>query len=148
MILLVHILFGAAIGSVVKSIPIAIILAFLSHYFLDSLPHIEYPIENIEKKQWRKAIPDVLRVVLDFCLGALLILLFSSNKPVIYACSLAAILPDGFMGLNNLLPNKLSNSNGGIHQKTHFLIDKKIPIFWRIFIQVAIIAVSIAILKF
>ena len=51
MILLVHLLFGAAVGSSVKNLPIAIILAFLGHYFLDLFPHIEYPIENIRKKQ-------------------------------------------------------------------------------------------------
>ena len=80
MILLVHILFGAVIGSAIKNIPLAIVLAFLSHHFLDLLPHIEYPIKNIEKKQWRKAMPDILKVILDFSLGILLILILDRNQ--------------------------------------------------------------------
>lgn len=173
MILLVHLLFGAAIGSVIKNVPLAIILAFLSHYFLDILPHIEYPIKNIEGKQWRKAMPDILRVILDFCIGILLIAIFSnpstnSEQFVIYACAFLAILPDGFNVLNNLLQNKVLEIHNKLHQKIHFfkihpvkyreavilpkvkLFDrvKKISSFWRISTQVAVVLISVMLLKF
>lgn len=158
MILLAHILFGAAIGSLVKNIPLAIVLAFLSHYLLDLLPHIDYPIKNIEKKQWRKALPDILKLALDFCSGIFLILIFSKNQPIIYICALLAILPDGFTALNYLVPNKISKIHNKLHQKIHFLRYNppshrasegqiKISIFWRVASQVAVVIISIILLK-
>ena len=148
MILLVHMLFGAWIGQKISNLFLAVILAFLSHYFLDLLPHIEYPIENIEKKQWSKAAPDILRVILDFLLGILLITLFSNNHPIIYICALFAILPDGFTILSYFFPNKiLEIHNKFHHQKIHFLKDKKISKFWRITSQVTVVIVSIIMFK-
>ena len=151
MILLVHLLFGAAIGSAIKNIPLTLILAFLSHYLLDVLPHIEYNIENIREKQWRQAMPDILRVTLDFCLGILLISLFSnpstgSGQLIIYICAFLAILPDGFTVLNYLAPNKILKIHNKLHEKIHFLKDKKISNFWRIFSQVAVVIISIILL--
>jgi len=165
MILLVHLLFGAAIGSAIKNVPLAIVLAFLSHYFLDFFPHIEYGIENIEKKQWRKILPDVLKVLLDFLSGILLIWIFSdplagSGRAIIYICAFMAILPDGFTVLNYLVSNKILEVHNKIHhQKIHFLREnpsgpkgyplKKIKIsrFWRIASQVAAVIISVVLLK-
>jgi len=151
MILLVHLLFGAAIGSVVKSIPIAILLAFLSHYLLDLFPHIEYPISNIEKKQWRKTIPDFSRVFLDFCLGFLLIAVFSNSSTsqeqlIIYICAFFAILPDGFTLLSKVAPIKILKIHNKFHEKIHFLKYEKISNFWRIFSQIVIVIISIILL--
>jgi hypothetical protein len=147
MILLVHLLFGAAIGSVVKNIPLAIILAFLSHYFLDFFPHIEYDIENVEKKQWRKMLPNISKIVIDFCSGIILILIFSENYPIIYICAFFAIIPDGFTVLNNIIPNKILEFHRRLHiDKIHFFKDKKISNFWRITSQVIAVIISIALL--
>jgi hypothetical protein len=146
MILLIHLLFGAAIGSTVKNIPLAIILAFLSHYFLDFLPHTEYPIENIEEKQWRKLLPNILKIALDFCLGFLFILIFSKNQPIIYVCAFFAILPDSFIVLNHFMSNKILEIHDKFHQQIHFLKYKKISKFWRIVSQVMVVIISIALL--
>jgi hypothetical protein len=148
MILLVHLLFGAAIGSVVKNIPLAIILAFLGHYFLDFIPHIEYHIENTEKKQWQAVLPNILKISLDFLLGTLLILIFSKNQPIIYVCAFFAILPDGFTVLNNLIPNRVLEIHRKFHiEKIHFLKDKKISKFWRIISQVIVVIISVVLMK-
>ena len=148
MILLVHLLFGAAIGSVVKNIPLAVILAFLSHYFLDCLPHTEYSIDNITKKQWKKVTPDVLRVALDFLLGILLIFIFSDNHPITYICSFFAILPDGLSVLGSFVKTNISEKYIYFHQgKIHFLRNKKISNFWRILNQVGVVIISILMLK-
>ena len=148
MILLVHLLFGAAIGSVVKSIPSAIILAFLSHYLLDLIPHVEYDIESITKKQWHKKIPAFAKIALDLLSGILLIFLFSRNQPILYACAFFAILPDGFTVLNILFPNKILESHSKLHpEKVHFLKDKKISRFWRLMGQVIIVIVSLALFR-
>jgi len=152
MILLVHMLFGALIGQKILNPFLAVILAFLSHYFLDLLPHIEYPIENIVNKQWKKAIPDIFRVVLDFCLGILLVLLFSTNQLIIYFCTFLAILPDGFSVISLIVKNKVLQKHNKFHQdKIHFLKQKKFseaPISepWRILTQVTVVIVFIILL--
>lgn len=148
MILFVHLLFGAAIGSLVKNIPLAVILALLSHYFLDFLPHIEYGIANIKEKQWRKKLFVILKVGLDFCLGILLIFIFSENQPILYIYALVSILPDAFTIINNLAPNAITKAHDKIHPgRIHFLRDKKISIFWRTINPAIIVVVSILLLR-
>jgi len=148
MILIVHIIFGAAIGSLLVKNPIlAVVLAFLSHYFLDFFPHIEYPITNGDFKQWRKIMPTFLRVALDFFFGILLIMIFSKNQLVIYICGLFAAIPDAFTVLRYIKPNKILESHYQIHQKIQFLKHKKIPVFWRVITQVVVIAISIILLR-
>lgn len=149
MILLVHMLLGALIGKEINNPILAIILAFFSHYILDFLPHVEYPIENIEKNQWTKALPDILRVALDFSLGILLIFLFSKNHPIIYVCAFFAIIPDGLSLLKSFAKNKILEKHSKLHQeKIHFLKHKKISNFWRIFSQVAVTVICVVFLKF
>ncbi|MGD0576555.1 MAG: hypothetical protein ABSA74_00560 [Candidatus Staskawiczbacteria bacterium] len=149
MVLLVHLLFGALIGKEISNPFLAIILAFFGHYFLDFLPHIEYPIKNIKNNQWRKAAPDISRVASDFSAGILLIFLFSNNHSIIYVCAFFAILPDGFSLLNSLTENKILAKHSELHQgKLHFLENKKIPKFWRIFSQVIVVVICIYFLKF
>ncbi len=152
MILIVHLLFGAAIGSVIKNMsgyPLGpIVLAFLSHYFLDLFPHVEYNIENIEKKQWKNAIPQFTRALLDFCSGILLILIFSNNQPIIYICALSAIVPDGLSILNSMFKSRALQTHDNFHHgKIHFLKYKKISKFWRIASQIAVVFASIVLLR-
>lgn len=134
MILLVHMLLGAAIALHIKNPILAIILAFLSHYFLDLFPHNEYNINNISEKRWKKTLPEFQKVFLDFLIGILLILLFSNNGLIIYICAFFAILPDGL--------SLLWHSN--FHQdKVHFLKHKKISSFWRILTQILIFLIAL-----
>jgi hypothetical protein len=148
MILLVHLLFGAAIGHIIKNPLIAVVFAFLGHYFLDLFPHIEYPIGNIQNKQWRKSIPDFLKVTIDFLIGITIIYFFSKNEPIVYVCAFFAILPDGLTLLSFVFQNKLLKMQADFHRgKIHFLRDKKVSIFWRNFIQIAIAVISILLIK-
>ena len=147
MILLIHLLFGAAIGSVVKNITLGLFLAFSSHYLLDALPHVDYPIKNIKEKQWRRALPDALKVILDISLALLLLLIFSTNKPIVYVYGLIAVVPDGLTLLGYLFSNKFLEKHYNLHQKIHFLKNAKISIFWRFASQIIILFVSIALLS-
>lgn len=148
MILLVHLIFGAAIGSAIKNIPVAIILAFFSHYFLDLFPHIEYDTESIKEKLWRHRLPALLRMAVDFCSGILFILIFSvSKQPIIYICAFFAILPDGISATNYFAQNKILEIHDRFHQKIHFLKYKKISNFWRILSQIASVIISILLFK-
>jgi hypothetical protein len=159
MILLVHMLFGALIGEKISNVVLAIILAYFGHYFLDLIPHIEYEIENITEKKWKKALPQILLVGLDFFAGISLIVLFSKNYLIIYVCAFFAILPDGFSVLSLFLKHKILEKHSAFHQhKIHFLKNNpplqnasakqiKISNFWRIFTQVAVVVVCIILLK-
>ncbi|MGA2418153.1 MAG: hypothetical protein ABSF55_02860 [Candidatus Staskawiczbacteria bacterium] len=155
MILLVHLLLGALIGKEINNPILAIILAFLSHYLLDFLPHTEYDIENITKRQWRKAVSQIIKALLDFCSGIMLIFLFSNpalpagRQAIIYVCAFFAILPDGLSFLSSFSKNKILQKHLELHhEKIHFLRNKKISKFWRVFSQVAVAVICIYFLKF
>ena len=149
MILSAHLLLGAAVASKITYAPLAIILALLSHYFLDLIPHIEYSINNIKEKQWHKSAPDISRVFLDFLFGMLLVLMFSNNQPIIYIGAIIALIPDSLTIISSIFPNKILSAHDKIHtEKIHFLKYKKIPTFWRIFSQVFVIIISVILLKY
>lgn len=154
MILLVHMLFGAAIGSVVRNVPLAIALALLGHYFLDIFPHIEYldsvehSIKKIKTGRFKNYLPDMSKVALDFLLGILVILIFSKNYLIIYVCALIAAIPDGLTVVSRLFPNKILAEHDKIHnQKIHYLTKKKkFSLLWRISTQFLAIIISIILL--
>ena len=149
MILTPHLLLGAAIASKIEYAPAALLMAFLSHYFLDLIPHIEYSIKNISEKQWQKSLPDILRVFLDFSFGMLLILIFSKNQPIIYICAFIALIPDSLTIINSIFPNRILKIHNNIHRgKIHFLKHKKFSTSWRILSQLLVIIVSIFLLKY
>jgi hypothetical protein len=149
MILLVHILLGAAIGYQIKNIYLAIILAFLSHYLMDLIPHIEYPINNVGKN-WKKSLPQILNVGLDLFLGLFLVCFFVGFDLKVFVCAFFAIIPDGISLIGRLLPNNFFIMHNDFHQKKiHFLRvenTKKIPHFWRIASQVLVVIISIILL--
>jgi len=146
MILLTHLLLGALIGEKINLFFVAIILALLSHYFIDIFPHSEYSIENIKNNQWGKSLPDFLKVILDFLVGILIISIFTSNGLKTYFCAFVAIIPDGISLLFKIYPSKLLIFHDDFHdKKIHFLKNKKIPQFWR-FLTQAIIIVAIILL--
>jgi len=153
MILLVHLLLGAAIGHTVKNVPLAIILALLSHYLLDLIPHIDYPIKNEGKNQWQRTTLNIPGISLDLFAGIVLVLIFSNNQPIIYLCAFFALLPDGFTVLNFIFSgNKFLEAHYNLHQKIHFLKQTpsgqiKISNFWRFATQIAVVIISIMLLK-
>jgi hypothetical protein len=149
MILTPHLLLGAVIAVKIQNPFLAILLAFFSHYFLDFIPHIEYSIKNIIEKNWKKSLPDFLKLFLDFFFGIALILFFTNKAPIIFICSFFAILPDGMSFLNIIVKNKILKNHSELHQKKlHFLKHKKIPIFWRFLSQIMVIILSIFLLYY
>lgn len=156
MILLVHMLFGAAIGASIKIPSLALALAFLGHYFLDIFPHIEYleegaenSVKKISHQRPQESVKILGMIFIDFCLGFLFIFLASKNQPVIYLCALAAIVPDGMTVIHLLFPKLGLGLHHHLHgTKIHYLTkQKKFPKFWRVFTQVIAAAVSIILLN-
>ncbi len=146
MILLVHLVFGAAIGASIRNAPLAIVLAFLSHYFLDTIPHIEYPV-SVHNKRLKRIYPDGFKIIADFLAGLFIVALFSGNQPIIYVCGFAAIIPDIIFALTHITLNKIFQIHEKIHDKIHFLHNKKISIFWRILSQAVVVVISIILLS-
>lgn len=142
MVLTPHLLIGAAIASRIN-LPLGLVLAFLSHYLLDFLPHWEYSIKNIQQKLWKKSLPEFLKIFLDISIGAFLIFIISKNLVLAGTGGFLAILPDGLILLILIFPNKLFTLHNTFMRKIHFLKDKKISPFWGIFSQSLVIAVAI-----
>ena len=170
MILTAHLLSGAAIVAKTQNPFLGFLFAFLSHYFLDLLPHQEYSIENIRKLQghplksqktfpffflskdtiklWKESFFDFLKVALDFSLGVLIIFILSENLLLSLSGGFFAVLPDGLTFLSIILPkNKLLKKHYFFHrEKVHYLGNKKIPSLWKILTQVFVIFTAIFLL--
>lgn len=107
MILTTHALIGAAIGKNIESAWLVIILAFASHFLLDSFRHGEYTSSLKTKRDWTK-------VFIDIAIG-MSIVLFSlywteANEKVIFNTLLGsffAALPDLFIVLYQKLNFRL-----------------------------------------
>lgn len=151
MILTPHLLLGAAIGSKISNPFLALPMAVLSHYFLDSLPQKEYSIRNIQERRWNKALPDFLKVFSDIFIGISLIVLFSDNSPAMLASAFLAILPDGITLLGRIFSqNKLIILHQKFHQAVNNICDSentKIPAFWGILSQVMVVLTAIFFLR-
>lgn len=151
MILTPHLLVGAAIATKIKflPLPLTLLLAFLSHYLLDSLPHWEPELDlddfakNIKKRRWKKVLPNSLKVFPDFFLGLLIIFIFSKNLPLAMAGGFLGVLPDGLMFLSLISPNKLLKLHSKFKRKIYFPKNKKVPLFWGIFTQILVMLAAI-----
>lgn len=152
MLLTSHIITGAAIASKISNPWLGIPLAFLSHYFLDMIPHDDYSIENIKARRWSRSFFDFAKVFSDIFIGLLLISLFSENNPVIFIGAFSAIIPDGVTLLNKIFPqNKLIIRHQKLHMAVNIIGDrkenKKIPIPLAVFCQIAVIITAISFLR-
>jgi len=137
MILSLHSIAGAVLASNSRNIWEAIIIGLTSHYFFDSIPHIEYKIENIKTGNFKIAIKDYVKVFIDLLIGLLVILYLIKNVAtpqilIILAGGFFAIIPDGFAFLNFFVKNKHRNlitkflsKHSEIHTKIHSATTNK-----------------------
>jgi len=156
MILAVHFLFGAALVLNINYLPLALLVAFFSHYLLDSLPHFEYSIENIQRKRWRESFDDFLKVFLDLSLGIIITFFLSKNFLLSFLGGFTAILPDSLILLGLICPNRLLLEHNNFHRKFHFskspkesgklefyFKGKKISPFWAFLSQFSVTVISV-----
>lgn len=147
MLLTIHLLWAAVILKNVTSLPLALFLVFLSHYLLDSLPHIEYPINNIHEKKWREAYRDFFYVALDILAGGCFILALFGKNIIFLSSSLAALLPDGLTLLYLIFTPSILEPHENFHRKIHFLSSQvKIHYFWKILTQFILAVLAILLL--
>jgi len=147
MILTLHTLVGAIISLYFRPLWIGILLAFLSHYFLDFLPHKDYSIKNIKQKNWGKAFFDFGKIFLDG-IGGFLILALCLKKPWIgFLGGGISLIPDGIHFLNIFFNNqKIICGLEKFHQRIHFPYSNQIPSFLNLIVQSSLILMSVSLL--
>lgn len=155
MILSVHFLFGAAVGGALNNPVLGLPAAFASHYMLDSLPHREYDIPNVEHISsvgWRRAVNDLAKIAFDISLGFILIILVAQNNtilPWLLLFGFIACIPDGISFLNFLLPNNiLLKQQIRFHKRIHIHENKndtpwKIGLLFQILTTIASITLLV-----
>ena len=149
MLLTPHILTGVAIISKVQNPILGLFLVFLSHYFLDCFPQKEYSIKNIREKRWSKSLPDFIKVALDIIFGLLIVFLIVGYHPIALIAAFLVITPDGTTLLYHLFPkNRLLEKHWKIHNALNDICqNKKIPVFWGVMSQIAVIIIAIFFLR-
>lgn len=139
MILTPHMLVGAAIGSKTKNYWAIFILAVVSHFYLDALPHWEYASRLAGVSNY-EFLTTTLKSLADIVIGATIIywLFKSSNRSLfVFFGALFALLPDGLVFLYFLLQTALGwnltllHSFYLFHNYLHFL-ERPDFLFWKI----------------
>ena len=146
MVLAVHIIVGAAIAAKTNSLVWGLILAFLSHYLLDSMPHSSYSVENLKQRKWGKTAPDFFKIFLDILFGFLFVLLFVKSPSLALLGGLVAIVPDGVNFLTIVFPkSSLIYSTTHIFNNFHLKINNFSENIGSPFLRIAIQAVIVLI---
>lgn len=155
MILFPHMLAGAIIGAKTQNWGLIFILAILSHYFFDLLPHWDYleKDEKIHQFSRKRLFYFVSEVIIDLALGAGSIwLLFSKDLssawPYIIWGVFWGIFPDGLLLLTDLTKEKIKILVK--HQKFHQQIqyfgkNKKAPFWLGLTVELIIILILISV---
>ncbi len=149
MILTTHAIAGAAVAQFFPNRPVAGFLAgFVSHFLLDAIPHWDYKLLSLKEYQSgaenrKNSIPiltkafgyDMIRVGLDFCLGAILALIIFTKADAATAAiwptlagALGATIPDPLTLLGWIIKkdgkNLLYRFHAGVHCQSVILDDR------------------------
>lgn len=103
-----HGLFGAVIGITFINYPLlALPLAFLSHFLLDSLPHSGFDDVGGHLEVPRKQFLSFLMLDALLLFVSLLVLVFNNAPPLVYACWFLAGSPDFAWAYRYIFKEKL-----------------------------------------
>lgn len=132
MILTPHLVSGALIGAKIHSFWAIMILAILSHFLLDRLPHWEYADRGLKEMEGRYFLIFVLKALVDLTIGLLIVWrLFHTSAGLFYALggAGAAVLPDGLIFLNRLTRQKIRTLAwcSRWHDRLHLPKEKNAP---------------------
>lgn len=149
MILSLHALFGAAIGTQIPDFWGALFLGIIFHYLLDKIPHYEYGIDKIQGKNETASnlIFEYAKVFGDLLFGLLIIFYFRNNFTLAQQLGMVggiigSLLPDGLLFISWQLKKiakkyniftpiyQLSLIPYQMHMANHFDNKNKIPQLW------------------
>ncbi len=91
MLVTTHLIAGATVGSLVANLPLSILLAIISHYSLDLIPHLDQGVFKDNRKKF------YFWAAVDFIVGGLALYLIFSQigfQLNVLIVALAAIVPD------------------------------------------------------
>lgn len=149
MIATAHLLLGALIGKTFSNLLIISILAFISHFLLDAIPHWD---EGSFKKRWHYTAKDWLRVATDVIIGSALVIYFAITNdfwPIIFGAGFA-ILPDVVHNLAHLLKWQrvvVVKQLNELHDKFAFNLTREL-LWLGIILEVAVILAVLSLLLF
>ncbi len=126
MIITPHMLVGTAIGIHSNNIGMAFLFGLISHYLIDLLPHWEY-LDEIKINR-RK---DLIKILLDFILGLLVVLFLIWNQPekmiIVGFAIFGSLLPDFLIFGYKTFGTKVLKIHYNFHYKIHYF---KYLSFW------------------
>jgi hypothetical protein len=140
MILSTHAVVGGAIASLMPGHPVlAFVIGAASHFAIDAIPHVDYPLHSITVKQSAPSamtlnwllVQDLGLITLDACVGLAIVLsLYASPEATtaVLAGALGAMLPDPLQILSKLYPREPLRSL----QRFHSWIHTKRRLGWRL----------------
>ncbi len=152
MIITPHLLAGAAIGSQTDNYWLAAVLALISHFILDVIPHAEYDIPALKRKikGRRKLFFDLAKIGVDFSLGFLMIIFLTKNyTDVSYILTgmFFGILPDIFSFLGFVFNSRFLKTLYKYHNALHIFRNKHVPKWIKYASQIAVVLAAIWVIK-
>ncbi|PJE57722.1 MAG: hypothetical protein COU82_00430 [Candidatus Portnoybacteria bacterium CG10_big_fil_rev_8_21_14_0_10_38_18] len=161
MILIPHILVGAAIGAKTHNLGLIVILGLLSHFIMDKIPHWDYINSGIKdfrkSKNFKALFRDLFKIAVDGMIGLLIVFLIIwqihqlTDLLFIMLAIFVSVLPDILLGLVHLFaPRNFAEKYVKFHFRfLHFAKDKekegKIT-FFNISTEILVIVIAIIIL--
>jgi hypothetical protein len=153
MVLFSHMLVGAAIGSKIHSFWAIFVLALVSHFLFDRLPHWEYGrrFGHLLNSSPRQLLFFSLEVSLDLFLGLAIVFWLAWSSParwLILFGALISLLPDGLIFIFIFLRRsfnwevKCLEKFYFFHHKIH-IPENKNPFVWGIITEALIVILSI-----
>lgn len=144
MLITTHTAVGILIGEQTTSLTLAFILGFISHFFLDLIPHGDrHDHEAVkDKKKLKKiiqlSIADTIVAVLFACCYFYFAVKNNMQVGPIIAGLTGSVIPDLFVAIYNLNKKYFFRLNA-LHLKIHELIKQEIPMSLAILYQFALI---------
>jgi hypothetical protein len=135
MILSTHAVVGAALASLIPDHPvIAFVVGAASHYAIDAIPHVDYPLYSITVRRSAKSaltvnpllLRDLTLLTFDACVGLAIVLWLYGAGPAVLAGALGAMLPDPMQLASKLYPREPLRSL----QRFHVWIHTKRKLSW------------------
>lgn len=161
MIITPHFLVGAAIATNIPNPVLGLPLAFLSHFFLDFIPHRDYSALSKRSAQGtrngplikflRESLTGFLKMAADFLIAFSTVFFLADNTTLAIAGGFLAISPD-FDTLAVIFPRLLQNRFLKLFFNfhagpVHCLEKKEIPSFWKVLSQVVAVGLAIFFLR-
>jgi hypothetical protein len=131
MILVTHAVIGAALTNRIGNLVSVFIVAFISHYIFDMIPHWHYPTPKIIKALTKPAgektisispvyFSDFARILIDLILGLVVVwAFFDMSLTTIIVAVFGAVLPDLMAGFARIWPQKLLVLHSRFHRWVH-----------------------------